>query len=87
MNKRLYLLAILLLLGAVLGVVAQVNHSQAEPEKPFTFAVFGDNRPGGSNDAQPEAFKAVLAKMSEMQPSFALNTGDCILGSSSLVKT
>jgi len=88
MNKRLYILAILLLLGAVLGVVAQVDHPPASGgETPFTFAVFGDNRPGGANDDQPEAFKAILAKMSEMQPAFALNTGDCILGSSSLVKT
>lgn len=52
------------------------------PAEPFTFAVFGDNRPSSANSAQPEAFRVVLKAIDALNPAFAINTGDSVYGSS-----
>jgi hypothetical protein len=58
----------------------------ADQPQSFTFVVFGDNRPSGSSHPQPEMFKRILKDISALKPAFALNTGDCIYGSSKLAQ-
>ena len=69
------------LLGAVWAISTELPAQQAA-EPAFTFTVFGDNRPSLPAIDQPEMFRRVLARMAEINPAFALNTGDAIYGSS-----
>lgn len=48
------------------------------------FIVFGDNRPYLSTFAQPKIFKDILKDAATLSPAFAVNTGDCIYGASSV---
>lgn len=84
MSKRLYALVFLVIIAVVFAV------AQDQPAKPiapapevtsFTFAVFGDNRPGTPDGAQPEAYRTVLKKIDSFEPAFAVSTGDSIYGS------
>ncbi|MHB0913974.1 MAG: metallophosphoesterase family protein [Armatimonadota bacterium] len=54
----------------------------ALPAHAFTFAALGDNRPFLPGGGQPSAFKAILKDLEQERPAFAVNTGDCIFGSS-----
>ena len=70
------------LLGAVWAFSTENAQQSTAAEPAFTFAVFGDNRPSLPAVDQPEMFRRVLARMAEINPAFALNTGDAIYGSS-----
>lgn len=88
MRKRYGLISLLLvcfiLAAAGISCGAQAPPKQEPPA--FTFAVFGDNRPGSANLPQPDAFRDVLKGIRTYDPAFVVNTGDCIYGSSSLTK-
>jgi hypothetical protein len=49
------------------------------PDKPFSFAVLGDNRGDASGQLSP-VFLEVLQAVQDAAPVFALNTGDMIYG-------
>lgn len=78
----LFIALILLLTG--LGAFADTP--KAVDARAFTFAVFGDNRPNQPGSRQPAAFRKVLTEMDAMHPDFAVNTGDCVYGSSDVTK-
>jgi len=78
MNKRLYIIGILILIA--IAVAFAVAQEQPSPS-PFTFAVFGDNRPARPDSAPPDSYRTVLKKIDSLDPAFAVNTGDCIYGS------
>jgi len=48
--------------------------------KPFTFAVFGDNRTDEYLVRQPEVFKALLKEVRARNPAFVISSGDLIRG-------
>ncbi len=85
MRKRLGLIGLLLGIALVATVFTMYADNLVKPQ-PFTFAVFGDNRPGTPYSAQPNSFRTVLKVMSAFNPEFAINTGDCVYGSSDLGK-
>lgn len=81
----LTLLSLAIFALVVLGAVAPARLSTtmaAEKPESFTFVVFGDNRPDRPDLPQPEAFKIMLREADARRPAFAVNTGDCIYGSS-----
>jgi predicted phosphodiesterase len=53
-------------------------------DKPFTFVVFGDNRPSNPRKGQPPIFRKILSQIAKFQPAFVVNTGDCIYGAPTL---
>ncbi|MGD8237047.1 MAG: metallophosphoesterase [Armatimonadota bacterium] len=56
----------------------------ASAQKPFTFAVFGDNRPAGATAAQPLAFRRMCIEIGKLKPTprFVVGLGDFVYGSS-----
>jgi len=48
---------------------------------PFTFAVFGDNRPESADKRLPWVFKQILGEIRRLHPAFVVTTGDLIYGS------
>lgn len=58
---------------------AQVPQT-SDPGAALTFVVFGDNRPGGASDAQPEVFRRICAEIGTLAPDFVIGTGDYIYG-------
>lgn len=48
---------------------------------PFTFVVFGDNRPASETLPLPDAFKQIVAEVRSLHPAFMVTTGDLIYGS------
>jgi len=72
-------------LGAVLFLVLTVAAPVGTQEQPltdsFTFAVFGDNRPGSATAPQPKVFRKIAYEIGELQPDFVVGLGDYILGS------
>ena len=96
---RLALLACILLIFVVFSARAQdpaqpgqPSQTQVESEQPsaqpsdFTFAVFGDNRPGLPSLTQPKIFKTILKDILKENPCFVVNTGDSVFGSSNIGK-
>lgn len=71
------LLALCLVL---LGGPGDARPSSAQ-DRPFTFAVFGDNRPESPGDPLPSVFHTIIDQVNKLKPSFALNTGDIVYGS------
>lgn len=67
----------------VLLVLLNAGFAYAQPLA-FTFAAFGDNRPAQATASQPARFRELLARMKIASPDFAVNTGDCVYGSSSM---
>ena len=47
---------------------------------PFTFVVFGDNRPASAKLPVPDVFKQILAEVRRLHPAFVVTTGDLIYG-------
>ena len=48
---------------------------------PFTFAVFGDNRPARSDLPVPDVFRQIVREVRLIHPAFVMTTGDLIYGS------
>ena len=53
---------------------------QNQTASSFTFAVFGDNRPNGGIQPQPDVFKEIAREVRLIHPDFAVLTGDIIYG-------
>ena len=47
---------------------------------PFTFVVFGDNRPASKNAPPPEVFREIVSEIRTLHPAFVMTTGDLVLG-------
>lgn len=75
MTRRLFILALAVIAFCVPAV-------QASPAPaPFTFIVFGDNRPAKATDPVTEVFKQITAEVRCLHPAFVITTGDLIYGS------
>ena len=75
MTRRLFFLALALM-------TLCSNAIQASPAPaPFTFVVFGDNRPAKAGDPPTEPFKQIVAEVRRLHPAFVITTGDLIYGS------
>jgi len=74
---------IALLVLALVGVCrlsrAQVSQT-SDRNAVLTFVVFGDNRPGGASEAQPEVFQQICTEIGMLAPDFVIGTGDYIYG-------
>ena len=82
MNRRFFAVGLVLLVAALMVLAVAQDQPPKQPEaSSYTFAVFGDNRPAGSDAAQPDAYRTILKAMDSLNPAFAVNTGDCIYGS------
>lgn len=46
----------------------------------FSFVVFGDNRPAGPKDPQPEVFKKIVTQINKENSELVFNTGDMVAG-------
>ncbi|MBD3292829.1 MAG: hypothetical protein GF393_07870 [Armatimonadia bacterium] len=74
-------MATVVLLFSTVCVSLVVAQAEAEPQyEPFTFAVFGDTRPG-DRDFSP-VLQAMMTEIGHLDISFAIGTGDYIEGSS-----
>jgi hypothetical protein len=62
---------------------ATIPVSTVPPQKsaPFTFVVFGDNRPAAEDSPVPDVFKQIIAEVRALHPAFVVTTGDLIYGS------
>src|SRR5207302_784457 len=70
----------------ILGLIAASilvasGTAEAKTEPPFTFVVFGDNRPASADKPQPDVFKQILGEVRVLHPDFVVTTGDLIYGS------
>ncbi len=67
------------IIGALLGA----SGTAADPQttKTFSFAVLGDNRPGGQQIAPSNTFIKIMKELSALKPEFVINTGDFVDGS------
>lgn len=97
-NRKFIILWSLICISLVIGVLANPAYTSASDEptragllksyalddRPFTFAVFGDNRPDSIGKGQPAIFKEILKQVDTLSPAFAVNTGDCIYGAPTL---
>lgn len=98
LNRKSAILWSLICTALVIGVLANLaysgatdkpvsansSRSYASDNRPFTFVVFGDNRPGSIGKGQPAVFKKILRQIDALDPAFAVNTGDCIYGAPTL---
>ena len=77
-NSRKFLLHLIIL-------ILSQGAGQCAPDQdlPFTFAVFGDNRPAKADLPIPPVFKQILDEVGAIHPAFVITTGDLILGSAS----
>ena len=73
--------ALILIVGLAISIFNLLPLARADSIGPFTFAVFGDNRPNRPVTTQPDVFKKILTEINAVHPAFAVNTGDCIYGS------
>jgi 3',5'-cyclic AMP phosphodiesterase CpdA len=80
-RHHIWICAILAVCFGLGFVIAGAQTPLPQEPKSFTFVVFGDNRPDKPNLAQPGVFKTILKAIDEVNPAFAVNTGDCIYGS------
>lgn len=65
-------------LSTALGTTASLPAPAASP---FTFVVFGDNRPPDEKSPLPAVFPQMLAEIKRLHPAFVVTTGDLIFGS------
>lgn len=90
MNRKLILLiALVTLISGGLALAEQTWPKVPPPpagsaDEPFTFAVLGDNRPGGADAPQPPVYAAILDAINATEARFVINTGDIISGSTDL---
>ncbi|MBV9470900.1 MAG: metallophosphoesterase [Abitibacteriaceae bacterium] len=72
---------------SLLAMLPMTVHSADKPvpnaqkPAPFTFVVFGDNRPAQATGPVPEVFKQIVAEVHDLHPDFVVTTGDLINGS------
>ena len=52
----------------------------SQQEKPFTFVVIGDHRPGDDNLPQPAVFTEEMKSIEKIKPAFIVDTGDLVFG-------
>lgn len=83
MPSRRHSALLSLLLGSVLAFGLNTRPAQAADKRPapFTFVVFGDNRPAGEKLPLPDVFKQIIAEVRALHPAFVVTTGDLIFGS------
>ncbi len=55
-------------------------HPPSKPV-PFTFVVFGDNRPASPDLPMPDVFRQIIGEVRRLHPAFVITTGDLIYGS------
>ena len=60
--------------------VSQVVHVNSGELGEYAFAVFGDNRPAGRGEPQPEAFQRLIECVNLIHPYFAVDCGDLVHG-------
>ena len=68
---------------ATTGTSTSVTATETTNEISFSFAVSGDSRPASDDQPQPKNFIDILNSMKKFNPSFYINTGDIIMGTSS----
>lgn len=71
----------LLALASSRALAADTPSPDSQKPVPFTFVVFGDNRPATATGAVPEVFKQIVAETRNLHPAFVVTTGDLINGS------
>ena len=79
MRTRLQMM--LLSLALAVGLAAPAAQGADKKPAPFTFVVFGDNRPASADLPLPDAFKQIVAEVRNLHPAFVVTTGDLIFGS------
>jgi len=87
MTKRfIVVLLTVLVLAQATPLLAQqvwpksVPAAAGDPDKPFTFAVLGDNRPSQVTAPQPQVYLDIIDRINKSQASFVINTGDVTYG-------
>ncbi len=71
----------LLALAIALSLTTPPARGADKKPAPFTFVVFGDNRPASADLPLPDAFKQIVAEVRNLHPAFVVTTGDLIYGS------
>ena len=77
-------LAALLLAACLLPAFCRASPTSPRPSPkplPFTFVVFGDNRPASPDLPLPDVFRQIVGEVRRLHPAFVITTGDLIYGS------
>jgi 3',5'-cyclic-AMP phosphodiesterase len=81
-------LCLALVVIAMFPAPVRVANAQTPPSAPkvrkpapFTFVVFGDNRPAQEGDPVTDVFKQIIGEIRALHPAFVVTTGDLIYGS------
>ncbi|MDQ2732762.1 MAG: metallophosphoesterase [Armatimonadota bacterium] len=80
-KRKQSLRTLALLTLALCGGRTPFAHAADKHPAPFTFVVFGDNRPDGEEKPVTEVFKRILSEVRSVHPAFVVTTGDLIFGS------
>ncbi len=86
--------ALILGIAAVMIAAGPIHAEQVWPKTPpasqaagvdsFTFAVLGDNRPGGADQPVPAIYREIVRRINATEAVLAINTGDIISGTTDI---
>lgn len=80
-NQKSPSVVLMLLALGLCGASSPSANAADKKSAPYTFVVFGDNRPADEGLPVPDVFKQIIGEVRNIHPAFVVTTGDLISGS------